>query len=147
MKETLFWIAWIVVAIVSGLISYKFASKSGLDPWLAFVAGLLLPIITPAIYFIVYIMVHLFPSSYGSPIIYFYKKTSLYRKIHENKTRDLWLKKYSYILAGLFIFFAGLDNFTSEYSQEFTDKIWAIVIVVCGAYLIYQGFTKYKNEE
>jgi len=141
MEETLFWILWIIVAIVSALISYKFASKSGLDPWLAFVAGLFLPIITPIIYF----MVYLFSSSCGSPIIYFYKKTSLYRKIHENKARDIWLKKYSYVLAGLFIFFAGLDNFTSGYSKEFIDKIWAIVIVVCGVYLIYHGFTKYKK--
>ncbi len=116
-------IIWFTFALISAVVCYKLAVKNKLNAGLAAVIGFLAPILSLA--------------------VYAYINSSMYKRLHDAPARSSNLKKWSFVIGGVLLIFGGLANLNDGGTTG--DSIWYIIVILGGGYLIYHGFTKYKN--
>ena len=111
---------WFAFALLSAIVCVKLAAKNNLSTFVAAFFGFFAPIL--------------------SLVVYAYINSDLYKRVHGAPGRSASLKKWSYVLGGVFLIAVGLSGLNDGASV--IDVIWYIAIVIGGGYLISLGFKK-----
>jgi hypothetical protein len=103
----------------------RIAKKKGWSTVLAVVIGLIAPIVGPA--------------------VYFYTDSNFYKKLHSGP-KSKGLKKWSFLLGGIFLIWSGLNlGFYDSESGTTDNNVGMILFVAGGIYLIRIGNKKYSS--